>query len=265
MFDKLEFPKLSLSEVTVLIENSTRRKYQYVRKFLEEDTQSEYLQYEKNYPTSYSDAKNITRLTSINGLSKADAIKIYENRFTQSGARDYFNAQLSGICTICGAQIAGQLDHVLPKSQFPQYVVTPLNLVPICASCNSKKGDVIGFNPYYQDESNLSGLSFSFNFKDPTNFIFLNIDHNSDLEEFMEIYDIRNLISIYAADKIKAILRIVNLTNITSIEKFKDLLENGRSDISTNPKWAKVLFTDLLSADGKPEELFNNRLLFNNA
>lgn len=262
MFNKLTAPSIGLSEAIKLIERNTDRKYQYVKKFLEKDTQTICLEYEKDYPNSYYKAKKIKKLDDINGLTKKDAVKIYENRFTPSGVRVHFYDQLKSLCPVCDAQLASQLDHVLPKSQFPQYVVTPLNLVPLCASCNKSKGDVIGFNAYYQSESDLEGLIFSFNFTDPTNFIFLTINNNPDLECFMKIYDIKNLLTIKAAQKIKTLLKIFDMSNRTSIDEFKKLLEKEKDGFSTIPKWQNILFTNLLSTDGKPEELFNNRSLF---
>ena len=43
-------------------------------------------------------------------------------------------------CAICGTElIFPEMDHVLPKAKFPQYYISPINLVPICSQCNSKK------------------------------------------------------------------------------------------------------------------------------
>lgn len=34
-----------------------------------------------------------------------------------------------------------QVEHILPKSLFPQFLLEPINLIVICPTCNSEKGD----------------------------------------------------------------------------------------------------------------------------
>lgn len=58
-------------------------------------------------------------------------------------------------CPICGLEIKnkGTIDHVLPKSDFIHFVAYPKNLVWICQSCNTNKGNYycepnLLFHPY---------------------------------------------------------------------------------------------------------------------
>ncbi|WP_168118515.1 HNH endonuclease [Paenibacillus sp. HB172176] len=44
-------------------------------------------------------------------------------------------------CPYCGIDRPRTIDHYLPKSDFPEFSVFPLNLVPCCQYCNGKKGD----------------------------------------------------------------------------------------------------------------------------
>lgn len=44
-------------------------------------------------------------------------------------------------CQFCGIDSPTTWDHYLPKSQFPEFSVHPLNLIPCCSTCNEKKGD----------------------------------------------------------------------------------------------------------------------------
>lgn len=70
------------------------------------------------------------------------------------------------ICPICGS-IYGfgtmELDHVLPRSSYCDYTIIPLNIVPICRSCNNSKNAFVGdekqgiLSPYY-DSYNLASL-----------------------------------------------------------------------------------------------------------
>jgi len=45
------------------------------------------------------------------------------------------------VCLMCGCPKSGQLDHILPKSAFPEFSVFSQNLVPAC-DCNGKRGTV---------------------------------------------------------------------------------------------------------------------------
>ena len=41
------------------------------------------------------------------------------------------------LCPYCNLDNTSELDHFLPKSVFYDYAVTPINLIPICVTCNS--------------------------------------------------------------------------------------------------------------------------------
>ncbi|SFB44398.1 hypothetical protein SAMN03159488_03879 [Pseudomonas sp. NFIX10] len=46
-------------------------------------------------------------------------------------------------CPFCGIGESSTLDHYLPKEQYPEYSIFPRNLVPSCATCNTRKRDRI--------------------------------------------------------------------------------------------------------------------------
>lgn len=46
-------------------------------------------------------------------------------------------------CPFCGISETSTLDHYLPKEKYPEYSVFPLNLVPSCGVCNTRKRDRI--------------------------------------------------------------------------------------------------------------------------
>lgn len=62
------------------------------------------------------------------------------------------------VCTMCGSPKSGQLDHVFPKQNFPEFSVFSLNLVPAC-DCNVKRStNFVGagadervLHPYFDD------------------------------------------------------------------------------------------------------------------
>jgi hypothetical protein len=72
----------------------------------------------------------------------------YLERLRDSGSPD--------VCPMCGSLKSGTLDHVLPKTDYPEFAVFTLNLVPAC-DCNTLrreeyKGDAAGervLHPYF--------------------------------------------------------------------------------------------------------------------
>jgi len=45
-------------------------------------------------------------------------------------------------CQNCTLSEVNSFDHVLPKDDFPEFVVNPKNLFPSCTNCNSRKGTI---------------------------------------------------------------------------------------------------------------------------
>ena len=69
-------------------------------------------------------------------------------------------AARSQICPFCGHRNVVYIDHFLPKSKYPHFSMTPINLVPICYECNSRAGkgslyptsaDSQFLHPYFDD------------------------------------------------------------------------------------------------------------------
>lgn len=46
-------------------------------------------------------------------------------------------------CPFCGISESSTLDHYLPKEKYPEFSVFPMNLIPSCAICNTRKRDRI--------------------------------------------------------------------------------------------------------------------------
>lgn len=62
------------------------------------------------------------------------------------------------ICPYCGHGQTSTLDHYLPKENFPEFSISPCNLIPCCPNCNSKKLSYHAafeknqlIHPYYDD------------------------------------------------------------------------------------------------------------------
>lgn len=43
-------------------------------------------------------------------------------------------------CPYCGIGISNSFDHYMPKEQFSEFSILPINLIPCCSTCNGHKG-----------------------------------------------------------------------------------------------------------------------------
>jgi hypothetical protein len=103
-------------------------------------------------------------------ISKAEMIRLYESGLLSLNAgRHVYDAIMAlapnRLCPYCGHRRVRQLDHFLPKSKYPTFSVTPLNLVPSCSDCNKDKlsGDAdriddLPLHPYFEDVDNITWL-----------------------------------------------------------------------------------------------------------
>jgi hypothetical protein len=62
-------------------------------------------------------------------------------------------------CPFCGLNQVSTLDHFLPKAKFPTLSVIPVNLVPACKDCNTRKSSTVAsiassqpLHPYFDRE-----------------------------------------------------------------------------------------------------------------
>jgi hypothetical protein len=77
----------------------------------------------------------------------------------------YCNSQLAvSVRTIKGEKIAKfQVDHFLPKSEYPGFSISFFNLIPVCGPCNGKKSSTsINFNFYSNNQKDLKKSPFQF-------------------------------------------------------------------------------------------------------
>lgn len=98
-------------------------------------------------------------------LTKSHLSKLYTQYFAadQKPARHIYNKLIvtaNGKCPFCGdIGHVKNLDHYLPKANFPLFSVMPSNLIPCCRDCNSEKLNSFSntqagqsLNPYFDDD-----------------------------------------------------------------------------------------------------------------
>lgn len=84
---------------------------------------------------------------TILATSRDDLLTLYVYqsaviRAIRKNVQDLQIQTVSTTCQNCTLDSVSTLDHMLPKSAFPEFVVNPRNLFPCCAVCNSRKLNV---------------------------------------------------------------------------------------------------------------------------
>lgn len=100
--------------------------------------------------TRYDNAFNnnaldvISVITTFTPAQKDDLIKLY--KYSSKPFIELKNNLLTlpngrGIdtCQYCTINSVNTLDHIIPKNDYPEYIIHPKNLFPVCSQCNSKK------------------------------------------------------------------------------------------------------------------------------
>lgn len=121
----------------------------------------------------------------ITGVNMSKSHKVFKNellvRMGYTNLRNNFYARFfekTGIksCVYCNSQLAVtvrsfkgdksakfQVDHFLPKSEYPCFSISFFNLVPVCAPCNGKKSaSAVNFNVYSDNPMDLKDSPFKF-------------------------------------------------------------------------------------------------------
>lgn len=114
---------------------------------------------------SSGDLSSLPTSDSVDGIVSASEMSdLYRFRMAKKGvpARSIYDEIMAiptaGICPFCDHGVVSTLDHILPKANFPELVVSPENLVASCGDCNKAKLDHIPqsadespFHPYYDN------------------------------------------------------------------------------------------------------------------
>ena len=113
--------------------------------------------------SDYKEKYDDNNLFSINpygfdGENKANLLKLYSSKrkplinLKVKLTTNEFNRRIN-TCPNCTIEKVASLDHYIPKEEFPEFSVNPLNLIPSCTTCNSKK------NEYWKDDKRLLFLN----------------------------------------------------------------------------------------------------------
>lgn len=141
--------------------------------------------------------------------------------------------------------IDADIEHIIPKDQFPQFALHPENWAPCCKECNrGEKGTAFfeGSNPQekidkYKSAIKVLGLEYNKlhplklwkNYKITyNNSLKIEINNNlsEEAKEFLSFYGIENRIKIIASRCYDILFNIIRHSDIRSPESLERLLEN---------------------------------------
>ncbi len=99
---------------------------------------------------------------------KSAIIRNVKNKILDSQIRT-----INATCQYCTLNSVNTLDHFIPKEDFPEFSVNPLNLFPCCSECNSKKSnscfrgeESLFLNLYLDELPEVNYLKAEFEFTD---------------------------------------------------------------------------------------------------
>lgn len=88
--------------------------------------------------------------TVNNNITKEEMTKVYNKLLKNKNARNYYDDMMNSVphdlCPLCNQRIVDSMEHHLPKSKYPVFALTTINMFPACLSCNKKKSTFIPEN-----------------------------------------------------------------------------------------------------------------------
>lgn len=238
MFDKKEKPVLNVEYVIKSIKNSYNSEGGHHLK-LNQTYIDSMIEYEKNYLDNELTFFELPSISVVSKVTNKIAVYFYDGKIVKGKIDNIYNILLqneNSTCPICGAH-ADTLDHVLPKTKYTQYAITPINLVPLCGRCNRKKGETIYsknvgevvFHPYFNDYHEMNGLTINYKINKKNNFIpdyaFDGSASKECIYNFDVVFKLNKVLSALALDEISKISRVI-LTKKDIAPDLKTLARN---------------------------------------
>ena len=164
MLESYKLPNFKVEDV--LSSYLNRPKQTQISKYLDrnkdvlKNKENEYKDvYQKVIETESSNDTTLTNDMPCLVLDTEMMKKAWKNKYISNFLHNKFFPKSQIVyCVICGTELINRsIDHVLPKSKYPEYTLTPLNLVPICNDCNFFKGkkEEGVYNSYIENEKEI--------------------------------------------------------------------------------------------------------------
>lgn len=204
-------------------------------------------------------------------VSHDEIIKYYEYRLLERPlGRNIYNEILLSAplleCPYCTIRTVSTIDHFLPKSEYPNYSITPTNLVPACKDCNTdkkisyptaKNNQV--FHPYFDKVDDITWIKAEIINSEPLSFQFsvIHIDTWSQtqneraLAHFNE-FNINELFSVEANRELRSSQRLLKKHKNESTENLKehliDVYESSMEGVGIL-YWKTLIYQELSTND----------------
>lgn len=212
----------------------------------------------------------------VGTLTKSELVKLYEQYLVPDSkpARKVYDAILNAAkeqCPFCGGiGTPRNLDHFLPKVHFPQFSVSPYNLVPACRDCNMDgkdeayatvaKNQIIQpyldkehffkqqwiFARYHPDPEESEPGHFEYYLKPPTNWS--GVDKQRVNRHFID-FSIASRYATQAGKTLKTVLSQIRRNQNKGVpdkEVIKDLLEPGVQESPFSNHWQCGMYQALI-------------------
>lgn len=193
-------------------------------------------------------------------------IGVYEYMFVTKGIGGFYDeiiANANRICPYCGEGTPQNLDHFLPKTEYPFLVVTPENLVPSCRDCNMEKrqqtptcNEDVPLHPYYDDiHAVWLEVVIDYSKTDCIHTDFINNLNKSEdpvlaqrIDMHMQVHGLKNNFSAHATSEINSRKR----NHLRTLQQGIDVLERDlkyelesceEEDINS---WRSALYRELI-------------------
>ncbi|WP_419868720.1 HNH endonuclease signature motif containing protein [Chryseobacterium sp. CT-SW4] len=227
------------------------------------------------YAEKFND-KKIYEITSLgfDDAEKSVLIDLYQYnsyviRSLKNKILDKQIATINATCQYCTLNSVETLDHFIPKEEFPEFSVNPLNLLPCCPTCNSKKSylcfdgeESLFLNLYLDELPNKKYLKAEFDFNNDIPLVTFSLynPENIDRINFRTIrnhYERLNLLERMREKSNEIITEIINSLRTyykldSDIESLKNFIvdeENENKEAYGYNYWKSVLRLSLIQYD----------------
>ena len=141
------------------------------------------------------------------------------------------NNRVNNTCQNCSLGEINSFDHYLPQSEFSEYVVNPLNLIPSCTKCNGHKSSI------WRQSGKRTFLNLYIDKLTEVQYLFVDIKIVENIIELKYLLDSKNGIN----NEIYELLDY-HYTKLKLFDRFKDNSDTIISELDTEiGKYSKKL------------------------
>lgn len=212
----------------------------------------------------------IRKFDNLTCNSKEFKNRFHSLSFKEAFIRNYYGSTKTPRCCFCGQIlekkvndageeiIVADIEHIFPKSRFPQFALHPNNFAPCCKECNEViKGDkFFEENPYDNFKTAIKDLNLNFENLHPLE-LWKNIRISDDdlnftivtskvAKKFLNFYNLEKRIEILYRNNYSILLNFIHHSDIGTIESLEKLLENIASS-----NWSEI--NDGYSINNSPQ------------